>query len=61
PNHSRFAQDWTLGLRYEILPALNLSAEYHRINGTGWLSNLENPQGTTQHWDMYTIMMSYDF
>ncbi|CCE23700.1 porin family protein [Methylotuvimicrobium alcaliphilum] len=60
-NHSRFAQDWTFGLRYEILPALNFSAEYHRINGTGWLSNLENPQGTTQHWDMYTIMMSYDF
>lgn len=60
-NHSRFAQDWTFGLRYEILPALNLSAEYHRINGTGWLSGLENPKGTTQHWDMYTIMMSYDF
>lgn len=60
-NHSRFAQDWTFGLRYEIVPALNFSAEYHRINGTGWLSNLENPQGTTQHWNMYTIMMSYDF
>lgn len=60
-NYSRFAQDWTFGLRYEILPALNLSAEYHRVNGTGWLSALENPEGTTQHWNMYTIMMSYDF
>lgn len=60
-NYSRFAQDWTFGLRYEILPALNLSAEYHRVNGTGWLSAIENPEGTTQHWNMYTIMISYDF
>lgn len=60
-NHSRFAQDWTFGLRYEILPSLMLSAEYHRVNGTGWLSELENPQGTTQHWDLYTTMISYSF
>jgi hypothetical protein len=61
PAHSRFAQDWTFGLRYEVLPSLMLSAEYHRINGTGWISNLENPQGTTQHWDLYTWMISYNF
>lgn len=61
PNHSRFAQDWTFGLRYEILPSLMLSAEYHHINGTGWISALENPQGTTQHWDLYTWMLSYNF
>ena len=61
PGHSRFAQDWTFGLRYEILPSLMLSAEYHHVNGTGWLSALENPQGTTQHWNMYLMMMSYNF
>lgn len=61
PNHSRFAQDWTFGLRYEIIPSLLVSAEYHRVNGTGWLSALENPKGTTQHWDMYLMMMSYNF
>ncbi|MGZ8143202.1 MAG: hypothetical protein ACXW0L_02855 [Methylosarcina sp.] len=61
PAHSRFAQDWTFGLRYEILPSLMLSAEYHHINGTGWLSAVENPQGTTQHWDLYTTMISYNF
>jgi hypothetical protein len=61
PAHSRFAQDWTFGLRYEILPSLMLSAEYHHINGTGWLSAIENPQGTTQHWDLYTTMISYNF
>jgi hypothetical protein len=61
PAHSRFAQDWTFGLRYEILPSLMLSAEYHHINGTGWLSGIENPGGTTQHWDLYTTMISYNF
>lgn len=60
-SYSRFAQDWTFGLRYEIMPSLLLSAEYHRINGTGWISALENPEGTTQHWDMYLMMMSYNF
>ena len=61
PGYSRFAQDWTFGLRYEILPSLLLSTEYHLINGTGWLSNLENPAGTKQHWDMYAFMLSYSF
>jgi hypothetical protein len=60
-NYSQFAQDWTFGLRYEILPSLMLSAEYHHINGTGWLSGIENPQGTTQHWDLYSAMISYNF
>ncbi|MGR9052009.1 MAG: hypothetical protein ACU84J_05120, partial [Gammaproteobacteria bacterium] len=46
PAHSRFAQDWTVGLRYEIIPSLMVSSEYHRVNGTGWLSGLENAQGT---------------
>ncbi|MGR8940266.1 MAG: hypothetical protein ACU83V_00975 [Gammaproteobacteria bacterium] len=61
PNFSRFAQDWTFGLRYKILPSLLLSAEYHHVNGTGWLSRLENQQHETQHWDMYAFMVSYHF
>ena len=61
PNYSRFARDWTFGLRYEILPSLLLSGEYHMVNGTGWLSGLENPNGTTQHWNLYTMMISYNF
>lgn len=60
PAYSRFAKDWTFGLRISLMSTLLLSAEYHRINGTGWLSTLENRQ-TTQHWDLYTLMLSYDF
>ena len=43
PAHSRFAQDWTFGLRWDVTPWLMLRAEYHRIHGTGWLSAVENP------------------
>ena len=62
PAYSRFAQDWTFGLRLEPYPNFLISAEYHRVNGTGWLSPLENPVGTTkQHWDLYSLLLSYDF
>jgi hypothetical protein len=61
PSFSRYARDWTFGMRYEILPSLLMSAEYHHINGTGWLSQLENTSGETQRWDMYAFMLSYNF
>ncbi len=61
PSYSRFAEDWTFGLRFKITSSLLISSEYHRINGTGWLSSLENRGTTTQYWDLYTLMISYDF
>lgn len=59
PNYSRFAKDWTAGLRLKVIPSLLISAEYHRINGTGWLSTLE--KSNHQHWDLYALMVSYTF
>ncbi|WP_020161054.1 hypothetical protein [Methylobacter marinus] len=61
PAYSRFAKDWTVGLRLKIIPNLLLSTEYHRINGTGAISTLENTGPTKQHWDLYSVMLSYDF
>lgn len=61
PSHSRFAKDWTFGLRWYITPSLLLSGEYHRVNGTGWLSRLENKEGATQNWNLYAVMFSYSF
>ncbi len=60
PAYSRFAKDWTVGLRLKVVSSVLISAEYHRINGTGWLATLDNRE-TTQHWDLYTLMVSYDF
>lgn len=62
PAYSRFAKDWTIGLRFKLIPGLLLSTEYHHINGTGTISQLENTVGSTkQHWDLYAVMLSYDF
>ena len=63
PAHSRFAKDITVGLRWNITPQFMLRAEYHRVNGTGWLSTLDNPSphGTVQHWDLFSILGSYRF
>lgn len=61
PRHTQFAQDWTFGLRLEPYPKLLLSAEYHLVNGTAWLSSLENRDDTKKNWDMFLFMISYDF
>jgi hypothetical protein len=69
PAHSRFAKDFTVGLRWDITPSLMLRAEYHNINGTGWISALENPglenprlaADVAQHWDLFALMLSFRF
>ncbi|SOD42243.1 porin [Nitrosovibrio sp. Nv4] len=63
PAHNRFAKDITVGLRWNITPSFMLRAEYHRVNGTAWLSTLDNsnPADRSQHWDLFSILGSYRF
>lgn len=63
PAHSRFAKDITVGLRWNVNQQLMLRAEYHHVNGTGWLSRLDNPSAnnTEQHWDLFAIQAAYRF
>jgi hypothetical protein len=61
PAHGRFAKDWTVGLRWDVTPSFMLQAEYHYIDGTGWMSPLENPGEQDQRWDLFAIMASYRF
>ena len=63
PAHSRFAKDITVGLRFNVTPAFMLRAEYHRVNGTAWLSTLDNPttSPTSQHWNLFAVQASYRF
>lgn len=63
PAYSRFAKDITVGLRWNITPAFMLRTEYHRVNGTGWLSTLDNPSvaDTSQHWNLYAVQASFRF
>ncbi len=63
PAHFRFAKDLTVGLRWNVTPAIMLATEYHYINGTAWLSNLDNPNIThaKQHWNLFSFQASYRF
>ncbi len=63
PAHSRYAKDWTVGLRFTVIPKLIISAEYHHVKGTAWLANIENkdPAETKERWDMFLMMISFDF
>ncbi|HMW69233.1 MAG TPA: hypothetical protein PKD44_07335 [Nitrosomonas sp.] len=72
PSYSRFAKDITVGLRWNVTPSIMLRAEYHYINGTGWISSLDNrapnttlqrflPAITDQHWNLFAFQASYRF
>ena len=63
PAHSRFAKDITAGLRWNITPQFMLRGEYHYVNGTGWLSRLDNndPNNTEQFWHLFAIQAAYRF
>lgn len=61
--HNRFAKDITVGLRWNVTPQFMLRAEYHNVNGTAWLSSLDNtsPSGLVQHWHLFSVLGSYRF
>ncbi len=63
PGSSRFAKDWTVGLRWEITPNWMARAEYHRVHGTGWLADTENPdpQKLDPDWDLFALELSFRF
>lgn len=63
PAHTRFAKDITVGLRWNVTPEFMLRAEYHNVNGTAWLSTLDNtnPGDLAQHWHLFSVLGSYRF
>lgn len=63
PSHTRFAKDFTVGLRWDITPSFMFRAEYHNVNGTAWLPLEDNPslQATERHWDLFALLLSYRF
>jgi hypothetical protein len=61
--HTRFAKDLTVGLRWDVTPSFTLRAEYHHINGTGWITVDDNPSVSDleQRWNMFLLLGSYRF
>nr|WP_231366595.1 MULTISPECIES: hypothetical protein [unclassified Thioalkalivibrio] len=63
PAHARYAEDWTVGLRWHPHPQVMLGAEYHHIEGTGWLPSGDNPDPseTRKRWNMLMLQLSLRF
>ncbi|MGJ7457828.1 hypothetical protein [Halomonas sp. RA08-2] len=63
PAHSQFAEDYTLGLQWTVNPRVLLAAEYHHVDGTGWLPNQDNPDPaeTRRRWNMLLFQLSLRF
>ncbi|WP_169513692.1 hypothetical protein [Litchfieldella anticariensis] len=62
PAHARFAKDLTLGLQWNVHPRVLLAAEYHYVEGTGWLSSQDNPDPNTEkYWNMLLFQASWRF
>lgn len=56
-----FAKDWTLGTRWDI-DSLSLSAEWHQVQGTFWLSPLDTPLASQKKdWDLLLLQAAWRF
>lgn len=63
PAHTMFTRDWALGLRWDAMSNLMLRAEYHHVDGTGWLPGPDNPNffSREQRWNMWLLQAAYRF
>jgi hypothetical protein len=62
--YSRFAKDSSVGVRWYPKRNMLISAEYHYVDGSGWLNLSENPdfqQSSTRYWNILTAALSYRF
>ncbi|KZY34127.1 hypothetical protein A3752_01250 [Oleiphilus sp. HI0081] len=58
-----FAKDSTIGISYAPSFEWMFSIEFHAVNGTFWLPDLENPDMEKQrkHWNMFLAQVAYRF
>ena len=63
PNYSRFAKDWTVGLRWDFTRTLMSRLEYHYVDGTAWLPSLDNPPPSApkRYWNLFSVLISFKF
>ena len=63
PGFSRFAKDWSVGLRFDLTPQFMLRVEAHRVDGTGFLAVQDNPepQALRRYWDNVMLQGSFRF
>ncbi|WP_224419123.1 MULTISPECIES: hypothetical protein [unclassified Modicisalibacter] len=60
PAYSRYARDVTTGLQWRIHPRVLLAAEWHNIEGTGWLP-VADAEDTEKYWNLLLFQASFRF
>ncbi len=65
---SRYARDWTVGLRYRLDRQWMLATELHHVDGTNWLPPADNlshgnwdSRSTSRRWNMLLLQATYQF
>lgn len=63
PAHRRFANDWMVGLRWNITPSVMVRAEFHHVRGTNWITPEDNPSidSLEESWNMFSALISFRF
>jgi hypothetical protein len=63
PAHTRFAKDFTVGLRWDITPHWMARVEYHLVDGTAWLPRLDNRDTADleRYWNLFSALVSFHF
>lgn len=65
PRYYYFADDWTLGTRYDLRPNISLWSEFHCVDGAGWVNPLDNPGfsagGADRYWNLFAVMLGVRF
>jgi hypothetical protein len=63
PAFTRYAKDWTAGVRFDVTPQFMLRAEAHHVDGTGFLAVQDNPnpQDLRRYWDSFMLLGSFRF
>lgn len=63
PAYTFYSKVWTAGLLWEPTEQLMLRAEFSQVEGTIFLSNLENPipANRVKDWNLFSLLVSYSF
>jgi len=63
PAYSQWAKDFTLGVGWQVTPEFSARVEWHRVFGTAWLPEQDNPDVslTEKNWNLYMMQIGYRF
>ncbi|MCG8011947.1 MAG: hypothetical protein ABW130_02675 [Candidatus Thiodiazotropha lotti] len=61
--HNFYSRVSTLGLLWEVTEGLIVRSEFSQVDGTIFLSNLENPPPNerSRNWNLFSLLVSYSF